>query len=451
MSNYDAIIIGTGQGGVPLAYALAKARKRTAIVERDAVGGSCVNFGCTPTKTLVHIAKVAQTVRRAAEYGVETESPKMDMSKVRELKRKIVAEFRDPTAKHLQETEHLDLICGEASFSGSRSLEIKLKEGGVTSVTGDLIFIDTGTRAFIPPIEGLDKVRYLDNASVMDLDYLPEHLTILGGGYIGLEFAQMYARFGSEVTVVEQSDRFLPREDPDIADAVLAILREDGIDFRLGTKALAASETGGNIRIETSHGDVVANELLVAVGRTPNTDDLNLAAAGVETDEKGFVKADDRLRTTAEGVYAIGDVKGGPAFTHISYDDFRVLKANLLDGGDRSIEGRMVPNVTFIDPQLGRIGLSEDEAQAKGLKFRVARMQMTDVARALEMNESRGMIKALIGGDGQILGAAVLGVEGGEIMSLIQIAMMGKLTAQDLNDAILAHPTLAEFLNNLFA
>jgi pyruvate/2-oxoglutarate dehydrogenase complex dihydrolipoamide dehydrogenase (E3) component len=447
--HYDAIVIGAGQGGDPLARALAGAGRRTALIEREAVGGTCVNYGCTPTKTMVHIAKVAETVRRAADYGVRSSAPRIDMLKVRALKRGIVDEFRTGTEKGISKVKGLDLIYGHASFVDAGTVLIKLREGGVRTVTAETIVINVGTRPFIPPIEGLSQAPYLDNRTIMELDHVPETLIVLGGDYIGLEFGQMFSRLGSKVTVLEHSARFLPREDADVADEILKILREDGLEIRLG---VGVKRVSGHVSLDLDSGDTVdGSELLVAVGRRPNTDDLGAAGAGIELDERGFIKADSHLRTTASGVYVLGDVKGGPAFTHISYDDQRVLRANLIDGEDRTIDGRYVPNCTFIDPQLGRIGLSETEAKAQGIDYRLCKMPMSNVARAVEMNESRGFIKVLVSKQtDQILGAAVLGVEGGEIMSMIELAMLGGLTAKQLNNAIFAHPTLSELLNNLF-
>lgn len=451
MSKYDFIVIGSGQGGVPFARAAAEAGHRTALIERAAVGGTCINYGCTPTKTLVHIAKVAQTVRRAQEYGVEAHAPKIDMPKVRDLKRQIVASFSSSSEGHLRKTENLDLIFGHASFTGPRAIQIDLRDGGRREIEGSVIVIDTGTRPLIPPIEGLESARFLDNKSIMELDHVPESLVILGGGYIGLEFGQMFSRFGSEVTIVERGPRFLPREDRDVADEILNILCDEGIDIRLGEEVQRVTR-GRNVEVGFASGKRVSgDEILVAVGRRPNTDDLNTRAAGVETDDHGFIKVDARLKTCVDGVYAIGDVKGGPAFTHISYDDYRVLKANLLDGGDRSIDGRPVPYTMFTDPELGRIGLSEEEAKRKGIEYRLCKLPMSHVSRAIEMNEARGFVKALVSTEtDQILGAAVVGVAGGEIMSMIELAMLGRLTRKNLADAIFAHPNLSELLNNLF-
>ncbi|HWA84268.1 MAG TPA: mercuric reductase [Fimbriimonadaceae bacterium] len=439
-------MIGTGQGGVPFARAAAGAGKRTALIERAAVGGTCINYGCTPTKTLVHIAKVAETVRRAGEYGVLAGSPHVDMPKVRELKRQIVASFSDGSRERLEKTENLDLIFGHASFAGPKRVQV-----GERTIEGSVIVIDTGARPLIPGVEGLHSARYLDNRTIMELDHVPESLLVLGGGYIGLEFGQMFARFGSRVTIVEQGSRFLPREDADVADALLAILRAEGIEVRLGDP-VARVVRNGQIGATLASGEILrGSEILVATGRRPNTDALGVEAARIALDGRGHIKVDSRLKTSAEGVYAIGDVNGGPAFTHISYDDYRILKTNLLDGGDRTTEGRLVPYTMFTDPELGRIGLSEDEAKRKAIAYRLCKLPMDSVARALEMNETRGFVKALVSKEtDQILGAAALGVWGGEIMSMIELAMMGGLTAKDLADATFAHPNLSELLNNLF-
>jgi pyruvate/2-oxoglutarate dehydrogenase complex dihydrolipoamide dehydrogenase (E3) component len=450
MERFDAIVIGTGQGGVPLAEAFAAAGKRTAIIERDAVGGTCINCGCTPSKTLVHIAKVAETVRRAGDYGVITSKPKIDMLKVRKLKRGIVEEFRSGTESGLQKTKHLELIFGTARFLDAKAVEIELKEGGTRQLHASTIVINTGGRPAVPPVPGLDSIKYLDSTSVMELDHVPKSIAILGGGYIGLEFGQMLRRLGSKVIVLEHSPRFLPMEDEDVSDEILKILREDGIDVRLAADVKSVASRKGKISIDLGSKRLKVDEFLVAAGRKPNTEELNLDAAGVKT-QRGYIVANGELETSAVGVYVIGDVKGGPAFTHISYDDYRVLKANLLDGEKRSIEGRLVPYTVFIDPELGRIGLSEDQAKEKKVSYRAAKMPMSNVARADEMGETRGFVKALIADDGKILGAAVLGAEGGEIMSMIELAMMGGLTAKDLNNAIFAHPTMSELLNNLFA
>jgi pyruvate/2-oxoglutarate dehydrogenase complex dihydrolipoamide dehydrogenase (E3) component len=455
--HYDAVVIGAGQGGVPLARTLAQAGRTVALVEREHVGGTCYNEGCTPTKTMVASAKVAYLDRRSADYGVKNGAITVDMIAVRQRKRDIVESFRNGGERRLRDTEGLDLVWGEARFTGPEELEVRLNDGDGLRLTAENIFIDVGARPANPPIEGLDSVPTLNSTTIMELDEVPEHLLVLGGGYVGLEFAQMFRRFGSEVTVVQRDRRLLTREDADVAEAVAEVLRQDGVEVLLETQAQRAGQAGdGRIQltVETPEGEITleGTHLLVAAGRLPNTDKLNLDTAGVETDKHGFIKVNERLETSAAGIYALGDVKGGPAFTHISYDDFRVIKTNLLEGGDATISGRMVPYTVFIDPQLGRVGLSEAEAREQGRNVRVARMPMSHVARALEVDEPRGVMKAVVDADThQILGCAVLGIEGGEIMAMIQIAMMGKVPYTVLRDAIFTHPTLAESLNNLFA
>jgi pyruvate/2-oxoglutarate dehydrogenase complex dihydrolipoamide dehydrogenase (E3) component len=451
MEDFDAIIIGSGQGGNPLAEALIAAGKKTAMIERQDVGGTCINRGCTPTKTMVASARVAHLARRGADYGVHTGPVTVDMGKVRERKRAIVSSFRQSREKRLEKVK-ADLIRGEASFTGPKQLRVALNGGGERLLRADQIFIDTGTHSAKPPVAGLDTVSYLDNDSIMELDQVPEHLLVLGGGYIGVEFGQMYRRFGSKVTIIQAGPQLLREEDEDVAAEVLKILREDGIEILLNARAQEVKPgIALKVLIEGKTQTVEGSHLLLATGRVPNTGALKPAAGGVETDERGFIRANVRLETSAPGVYAIGDVKGGPAFTHISYDDFRILKTNLLDGGNRTTRDRMVPFTVFMDPQLGRVGMTETEAKKSGKKIRVARMPMTSVARAIEVDETRGFMKAIVDVETEeILGATVLGLEGGEVMSVFQMAMMGHLKWTVLHDAVLAHPTLAESINNLF-
>ncbi len=455
-ANYDAVIIGSGQGGGPLASALAEAGRRTALIERAHVGGTCINEGCTPTKTMVASARVAYLARRAGDYGVESGPVSVDLAAVRERKRAIVTSFRTGSEKRIEETPNLNLLWGEARFTGPKSLTIDMHDGA-SEITSDLIVIDVGTRPAPPPLPGLDEVSSLDSTSIMELDTVPDHLLILGGGYVGLEFAQMFRRFGSDVTVIQRGKQLLGREDDDVADAVAGILREDGIDVLLETEARSVrEEDDGVIRLTVAGPEgertIDASHLLVAVGRAPNTDSLGLEAAGVETDDRGFIRVDERLATNVPGVYALGDVTGGPAFTHISYDDFRILRANLLQGGNASTRDRLVPYTVFIDPQLGRVGMTEAAARAAGLDVRVATLPLSSVARALEVDETRGFLKAVVAAEsGQILGFAALSLEGGELMAVVQMAMMGKLPYTALRDGIFAHPTLAESLNTLFA
>ncbi len=453
--RYDAIVIGTGQGGGPLAGRMADAGWRVAVIEREAVGGTCVNRGCTPTKTMVASARIAYLARRAADYGVQAGPVSVDMPVVRKRKRDIVEKFSGGSQRALEAREGLDLIFGEGSFTGPATVKVALREGGSRELEGDKIFINTGCRPRIPDIEGLSSVSYLDSTSIMELDAVPDHLVIVGGGYIGLEFGQMFRRFGAAVTIIEQRSRLMPDEDVDICGEVMKIFEEDGISLRIGCRPARVEESGGKLEItltgEGGSATVEGSHLLIAAGRTPNSDMLNLEAAGLTTDERGFIPVNDRLETAVTGIYALGDITGPPMFTHISYDHYRVLRANLLEGGDESKAGRMVPYTVFIDPQLARVGLSEEEAKRQGISYRVAKMPMSYVARALEVDESRGLMKVIVEREtGQILGCAVLGIEGGEIMSMLEIAMMGKLPYTALQNAIFAHPTLAESLNNLF-
>lgn len=455
-TRYDAIILGSGQAGNPLAVALAAKGKRTAMIERAAVGGTCVNYGCTPTKTMVASAEVAHLARRAREYGVSVGDVSVDMPAVRERKRDIVKLWREGSERRLQTAKLVDVIYGEGSFLGPRQLRVRLKNGGERILTSDLIVINAGLTATIPQLDGLDSVPYLDNLSVMELDVLPEHLLVLGGGYIGLEFGQMFRRFGSRVTVIEHGNQLMKAEDPDITNEIANILKDEGVEILLEAKAESAAVSGKGVRltvkVKGESRSLEGTHLLVATGRKPNTEKLNLQSAGIATDERGYIAVNEKLETGVPGVYAVGDVKGGPAFTHISYDDYRVLKSNLLEGGNRTVAGRLLPYCAFIDPQLGRVGLSEREARAQGKKVRIARLPMTSVARAMETGRSRGFMKALVDPrTDEILGAAILGDNGGEVMSMIQIAMMGRLKYSALQSAVLAHPLLAESLNNLFS
>ncbi len=459
-SRYDAMVIGAGQGGSPLAIALAGAGMKTAMIERDHVGGTCINVGCTPTKTMAASAHAAHAARRAAEYGVHVGGVSVDMVAVRRRKQEIVESWRAGGEGRLAAAAGLDLLRGQAAFSGPHSLKVRMVSpngaADIRSLVAERIFINVGARPSVPALPGLESVPYLDSTTVMELDVVPEHLLIVGGGYVGVEFGQMFRRFGSEVTLIQRRDALFSREDPDVAEAVAAILREDGVELSLearpvqveagtdGQVAVTADTPGGPKTYRGSH-------LLVAAGRTPNTDTLNLSAAGIGTDAGGNIRVNDRLETGVFGVYAMGDAKGGPAFTHISYDDFRILRTNLLEGGKASTADRVVPYVVFIDPQLGRVGLSETEARERGFDIRVAKMPMSWVARALEVGESRGLMKVVVDASTDlILGAAVLGMEGGEIAALLQVAMMGGVTASELRETTFAHPTLAESLNNLF-
>ena len=453
--NYDAIVIGAGQAGTPLSQALAAAGMRTALIEREHVGGTCINEGCTPTKTMVASARVAYLARRGADYGVHTGEIRIDLAEVRERKRAIVDSFRNGSQSRIEKAENLDLIFGEAAFTASKTIRVSKKGGAELLLSAEKIFLNAGCRPALPKVEGLGGIQYLNSTSIMELDSVPGHLFVLGGGYIGLEFGQMFRRFGSRVTIVQSGAQLLGREDADVAEAVRGILQEDGIDILLNSRAVRIAKSPSGIELSIQTGEklhaISGTHLLVAAGRVPNTDWLNVQAAGIPTDKLGYIKVNDRLETTVAGIFALGDIKGGPAFTHMSYDDFRIIRTNVIEKGSASIAGRLVPYTVFIDPQLGRVGLTEAEARAARRKIRVAKMPMNYVARALELDESRGFMKAIVDADtGQILGAAVLGIEGGEVMSQIQLAMMGKLPYTALKDGVFAHPTLAESLNNLF-
>ncbi len=455
MDHYDAIVIGSGQAGTPLSVALAEAGRKTALVERQHLGGTCINEGCTPTKTMVASARIAYLARRAADYGIRCGPVSVDLGQVHRRKQTIVEDFRAGAQRRLENAKNVELIFGEARFTSPKVVEVRLNSGGARTLTAENIFINTGARPARPPIAGLDSVTALDSTSIMELQQVPEHLLVLGGGYVGLEFGQMFRRFGSAVTVVQYGKQLLGREDPDVAAEVYKLLEADGLEILLETEAVGvhASATGVGLVLRGPTGErtITGSHLLLAVGRVPNSKQLNLAAAGVKVDAHGFIPVDDRLQTNVAGIYALGDIKGGPAFTHISYDDYRIIRNNLLRGGQSSTKDRLVPYTVYIDPQLGRIGLTEQEARAQGRAVRIAKIPTSWIARAVETAEPRGFLKAVVDAESrQILGAAVLAVEGGEIMSMLQIAMMGKLPYTALEDGIFAHPALAEGLNTLF-
>jgi len=453
--RYDGIVIGAGQGGGPLATALARAGRRIAIIEHAFVGGSCINYGCTPTKTMVASARVAYLARRADGYGVHAGPVSVDLAAVRARKQKIVEQFRSGSQAGLEQAEGVDLLLGHATFEGPHALKVT-NDAWTRHLEAELIVINAGARPASPDLPGLRGPRVLDSTAILELEELPDHLLVIGGGYIGVEFAQMFRRFGSRVTLVQRADRLLRREDDDVSTAVAQILREDGVELHFDAVPAAAAVTpsGISVKLRDSQGRVsavTASHVLVATGRPPATEGLGLDLAGIATDARGFVQVNERLETNVAGVYAIGDVKGGPAFTHISYDDFRILWRRLVKGEDATTIGRQVPYTVFIDPQLGRIGMTERDARAAGYEIRVAKLPMEHVARAIEVDERRGFIKAVVDGKSErILGAAVLGIEGGELMAMLQIAMLGDLSFRVLASATFAHPTLAESLNNLF-
>ncbi|HEY1390813.1 MAG TPA: mercuric reductase [Ktedonobacterales bacterium] len=453
--QYDCLILGSGQAGGPLATALAQAGRKTAIIERVHVGGTCINEGCTPTKTMVASARVAYLARRGGDYGVDVGEVMVDMKRVRQRKREIVDSFRGGSERRLEDKPNLDLIYGEARFTGPKTVQIMLPSGEKRDLTAETIFINTGERPAAPNVPGLDAARTINSTSIMELDDVPSHLLVIGGGYVGLEFAQMFRRFGSQVTIIQRGRQLLGREDGDVAEAVARILAEDGIEILLNSSPTGATSEDDSVtlHVKTPEGerDLTGSHVLAAAGRVPNTEALNLAAAGVASNERGYIQVNERLETSAPGIYALGDVKGPPAFTHISYDDFRIIRTNLLEGGNATTIDRLVPYTVFIDPQLGRVGLGEEEARQQGRNIKVAKMPMSWVARADEVDETRGFMKAVVDAETrQILGCAILGIEGGELMAMVEIAMLGRLPYTVLREAVFAHPTLAEALNNLF-
>jgi len=456
MKQYDAIIIGAGQAGVPLAKKLAQAGKKTAIIEKRFVGGTCVNDGCTPTKTWVASAKAAYMAAHSAELGVKVKNYKVDMRQVKKRKDEIVMRSRLGGQKGLEKTKNLDLIFGEASFTGDKTLEVKLNSGNKQTLQADLVFIDTGATTLIPGIEGLKDIDYLTSTTILDLDIVPDHLLIVGSNYIGMEFGQMFGRFGSKITMLEKAPRVLSHEDADIADAMHKILTDEGIKIYTDANTSGFKKTKkGNIKATVSvageEQTITCSHVLMAVGRVPQTKALELDKTGVKVDDKGYIIVNDKLETNVKGIYALGDVKGGPAFTHIAYNDYTIVYRNLIENEHLTTKDRPVPYCMFTDPQLGRIGISEDEAKKQKLNVKIAKLPMEHVARAIETGDTRGFMKAVVDADTKkILGAAILGTEGGEVMSVLQMAMEGNITYDRIRYCVFAHPTYSESLNNLF-
>lgn len=455
MKHYDAIVIGSGQGGTPLAKKLANKGLKTAIIERRHIGGTCINDGCTPTKTMVASARMMHLAKNSSEVGVNIKDVSLDFSAVINRKNKIVEEFRNSGLNGLLKTDNVEVIFGEASFISNKELKIVTHDGKEQKLTADKIFINTGGRPTIPSIEGLDKVFYLNSTTIMELKELPEHIIIVGGSYVALEFGQMFRRFGSKITVLEHSPRFLSREDEDVADVIKKFLECEGIEIYTNCNTKKVSSENNKIIITVNINDeekeFTGSHILIAAGRTPNTDALQLQNTEIKTEPHGHIIVNEKLETNAEGIYAIGDVKGGPEFTHISYNDYIIIYKNLFENGNETTNKRLVPYCMFTDPQLGRIGLNEDEARKKNLNIKIAKLPMNYVARAIETNETTGLMKAVVDADTkQILGVAVIGEQGGEMMSMLEIAMMGNLTYDVLRNTVLAHPLYAESLNNLF-
>ena len=444
MPQYDAIVIGSGQAGNPLSQKLADLGWAVALIERDHLGGTCVNTGCTPTKTMIASAQVAHYARNAGKWGVRAGEVRVDLSRVVARKDQVVEQWRSGQERKVQARKTLHLYRGHARFIGPHQVRV-----GEEVLESERIFIDTGTRPDLPPLEGLGGIDYLDNASIMRLTEVPDHLLVLGGGYVGLEFGQMFSRFGSRVTIVHRDHQLLPREDADVADALRHALEGEGLRFVLGASTTRAEKQDGRVALTVEAGDttetVRGSHLLVATGRRPNTDDLGLQNAGVQTDGRGFIRVNSRLETSVPGVWALGDVKGGPAFTHISYNDYQIVYANLIEGKALTTDNRLVPYAVFTDPQLGRVGLTEKEARAAGRRLKLGKIPMAWVARAIERDETAGLMKLVVDADtDRILGAAILATEGGELVQILHAVMLAGAPYTLLKGAIYIHPTLAE-------
>jgi pyruvate/2-oxoglutarate dehydrogenase complex dihydrolipoamide dehydrogenase (E3) component len=453
--QYEIVIVGTGEGSKFLAWTLGKQGKRVAVIERKYIGGSCPNIACLPTKNVIHSAKVASYFRRSEEFGITKEDFKIDMSAVRDRKRKMVAGLVDIHVANFK-ASGAELIMGSAKFVGPKTLEVSLNEGGTRIVQGEKIVIGTGTRATIANVPGLRESNPLTHIETLELDHLPQHLIVLGGGYVGLELAQAIRRFGSSVTIVDRNHRLANREDEDVSAGLEQLCRDEGIELLMNaTVSLVEGTSGQSVKLHVRQGDsnqvIEGTDLLVAAGRTPNTDGIGLELAGVELTDQGYIKVNERLETTAPNVWAIGECAGSPQFTHIAFDDFRIIRDNLA-GGNRVTTGRQVPFCLFTDPELARIGLSETEAKASGTPYRLAKIPMAADLRTRTLSETRGFMKALIDTKSdRILGFTVFGVDGGEIMGAVQIAMIAGLPYTGLRDAVLTHPTLLEGLIVLFS
>jgi pyruvate/2-oxoglutarate dehydrogenase complex dihydrolipoamide dehydrogenase (E3) component len=445
--HYDTVIIGAGQAGPPLAVRLAGTGKKVAIIERKQFGGTCVNTGCIPTKTLIASARVAHMARRATEYGVSVgNSITVDMKRVKERKDAVVRRSNEGLEKWLRGTENLTVYKGHARFEGARQLRIADQR-----IEAEQIFINVGARANVPQLRGIDQVHYLTNSSMMDVDYLPEHLIIVGGSYVGLEFAQMFRRFGSEVTIVEMGPRLIHREDEDVSEAITEILQNESIHIRLNAECIALEKQGDKVAVDLdcSTGDkkVIGSHLLLAVGRVPNTDDLGLEKAGVVFDQRGYVQVDDQLRTNIPGIYALGECNGRGAFTHTSYNDYEIVAANLLDGDRRRVTDRIDAYALYTDPPLGRAGMTEAQVRKSGRKALLATRPMTRVGRAVEKGETQGFMKILVDADTkEILGASLLGIECDEVIHSIIDVMYARAPYTVIQRAVHIHPTITELI-----
>jgi pyruvate/2-oxoglutarate dehydrogenase complex dihydrolipoamide dehydrogenase (E3) component len=446
-TRYDAIVIGTGQSGPPLTGRMSAEGWKVAVIERKLLGGTCVNTGCIPTKTLVASARAAQMARRAADFGVMIDGPILvDMKRVRARKDEISGQSREGLARWIERTKNVILYEGHARFKGPNQVKVK---GDL--LEADRIFINVGGRAAVPPLPGFDQVDYLTNSSVMELKRLPEHLIIIGGSYIGLEFGQIFRRFGSRVTIIEKGPRLISRDDEDASEAVRQILENEGVRIRTNAECIRAERRGDRVAVgvECNAGEpeVEGSHLLLAMGRGPNTDDLGLEKAGVEVDQRGFIGVDDQLRTSVPGIWAMGDCNGRGAFTHTSYNDFEIVAANLFDNDPRKVSDRILCYGLFIDPPLGRVGMTEAEARASGRRVLIGKRPMTQVGRARERSETDGFIKVLVDADSkEILGAAILGIEGDEVVQGILDVMYARAPYTVIQRAVHIHPTVAELV-----
>lgn len=444
MSQPDVIVIGTGQAGVPLATALAERGHQVLIAERDAPGGTCINVGCTPTKTMIASAKAAHVARTAGRLGVRTGRVEIDFPAVVARKDKLVAEWREGVRSKLRDFgPKLTFVEGHARFVGPREIEVDGKRHRAARIV-----INAGGRPLIPPIPGLAETPYLDNRTAMELPALPEHLVVLGGGYIGCEFGQMFRRFGAKVTIVDGGSRLMGREDPEVSTELEKVFRAEGIELSLGSRVERVTGDRSGVAVTVEGGKKVSgSHLLVATGRKPNTDDLGVDAAGVKLDERGFIVVDDRYATSAEGVFAVGDVTGQPQFTHTAWDDHRILLAQLLGKSPRARSSRNIPYTAFTDPQVAGVGLTEGEAKRRGVRYELASMPFGYIARAIELDETAGVVRVLIDpGNDRILGASIVGAEAGELIHVFVALMEAGATARAVVDAQMIHPTFAEGL-----
>jgi pyruvate/2-oxoglutarate dehydrogenase complex dihydrolipoamide dehydrogenase (E3) component len=451
----EDVILGGGEPGKYIAWELARQGRRTIVIERALIGGSCPNIACLPSKNVIHSAKIADFSRHAAEYGQLTAPAATDMSGVRRRKRDMIDGLVEIHRKRF-EANGLEFLLGDGRFVGPRTIDVRLAAGGTRRIEAERVFLDLGTHAAVPEIQGLADAVPLTHVEALELERVPEHLIVLGGGYVGVEFAQAFRRFGSRVTIVEYGPQLLGREDPEVAEAILAIFQDDDIDAILGAQAQSVKGRSGDrvhLQIRTAAGDrlLEASDILVAAGRTPNTKGIGLDRAGVELDPRGYIRVNERLETSAPAVWAMGECAGSPQFTHVAFDDFRVVRDNLA-GGKRTTRDRLIPYCVFTDPELGRVGLNETEAEQKGIDVRVVRLPMASVLRARTLGETRGFMKVLLDMDSdRILGFTMLGPGAGEVIAVVQMAMLAGLPYTALRDAILTHPTMAEGLNVLFA